>query len=164
VSALQLVFVASLSALLVGVVAFTAFTVRAALVVRSTDTGGGWLTRIGHASDRDVQRWAFVAHRATGVAVFAFLLLHVFDVALFTVSPERFDDVHELYGAAPMRVFECLLLYAILFHTFNGLRLVLLDVAELRAHTARRLLQGAVVLSLLAGTAASVLILKPVVS
>ena len=75
-----------------------------------------------------------------------------------------FDDVHELYGTVPMRVFECLLLYAILFHTFNGLRLVLLDVAELRAHTARRLLQGAVVLSALVGTTAAVLILEPVVA
>jgi succinate dehydrogenase / fumarate reductase cytochrome b subunit len=164
VTPLQLVFVTALTTLLVGVVAFTAFTVRAALALRSTAAGGGWLERIGRASDRDSQRWAFVAHRATGVAVFAFLLLHVFDVALFTLSPARFDDVHELYGTAPMRVFECLLLYAILFHTFNGLRLVLLDVAELRALTARRLLQGAVVLSLLAGSAASVLILKPVVT
>jgi succinate dehydrogenase / fumarate reductase cytochrome b subunit len=80
-----------------------------------------------------MQRWAFVAHRASGVAVFAFLTLHVFDVALYALSPARFDDVHELYGTAAMRVFECLLLFAILFHTLNGLRLVLLDVVEVQA-------------------------------
>jgi succinate dehydrogenase / fumarate reductase cytochrome b subunit len=164
VTALQLLFVAALSALLVGVVLFTAFTIRAAFVLRSSAVGGGWLERIGHASDRDVQRWAFVAHRATGVAVFAFLLLHVFDVALYTLSSSRFDDVHRLYGTAPMRVFECLLLYAILFHTFNGLRLVLLDAAELGATTARRLLQGAVVLAVIAGSGAAIVILRPVVA
>ncbi|MCP9484465.1 MAG: succinate dehydrogenase, cytochrome b556 subunit [Gaiellaceae bacterium MAG52_C11] len=163
-SALQVVFVAALTALLLGVVLFSAFTVRAALVVRPTTARGSWLVRIGRASNRDVQRWAFVAHRATGVAVFAFLLLHVFDVALFTLSPARFDDVHELYGTAPMRVFECLLFFAILFHTFNGLRLVLLDVAEIRLSTARRLLHVAVALTAVAGTAASVVILKPVVA
>ena len=65
------------------------------------------------------------------MAVFAFLLLHVFDVALFSISASRFDEVHRLYGTAGMRVFESLLLFAILFHAFNGLRLVLLDVAEL---------------------------------
>ena len=163
-SALQLVFVAALSALLAGVVVFTSFTIRVALTDRPTAARGRWLERIGRASDRDVQRWAFVAHRSTGVAVFAFLLLHVFDVALYAVSPARFDDVHELYGTAPMRVFECLLLFAILFHTFNGLRLVLLDVVEVQLSTARRLLHVALGLTASVGALASVVILKPVLA
>jgi succinate dehydrogenase / fumarate reductase cytochrome b subunit len=163
VSALQFAFVAALSALLAGVVLFSALTVRAALVARPAGPAG-WRERLGRASDRDLQRWAFVAHRASGVAVFAFLALHVFDVALYALSPARFDDVHELYGTAAMRVFECLLLFAILFHTFNGLRLVLLDVAEIRASTARRLLQLAIALAAVVGTAASIVILRPVVA
>ena len=163
-SALQLAFAAVLSSLLVAVVLFTAFTVRVALTDRPTAARGRWLERIGRASDRDVQRWAFVAHRATGVAVFAFLLLHVFDVALYTVSPARFDEVHDLYGTAPMRVFECLLLFAILFHTLNGVRLVLLDLVEVRLATARRLLHVALGLTAVAGTLASVVILKPVLA
>lgn len=161
-SALQLAFALALSALLAGVVAFTAVTVRIAVAGRPTTARGSWLERIGRAGDRDAQRWAFVAHRTTGVAVFAFLALHVFDVALYAVSPVRFDEVHELYGTAPMRVFECLLLYGILFHTLNGLRLVLLDVVEIRATLARRLLHVAVGLTVAAGTAASVVIMKPV--
>jgi len=164
VSPLQTVFVGALTALLLGVILFTVFTVHAALSVRQSAGDGGWLARIGHASDRDVQRWAYVAHRATGVAVFAFLLLHVFDVALFSISASRFDEVHDLYGTAGMRVFESLLLFAILFHTFNGLRLVLLDVAELGLGAARRLLHVAVVLTLVGGTGAAFVILKPAVS
>lgn len=163
-SALQLAFAVVLSALLAGVVLFTAFTVRIAVTDRPTTARGRWLERIGRASDRDVQRWAFVAHRATGVAVFAFLALHVFDVALYAVSPARFDEVHELYGTAVMRVFECLLLFAILFHTLNGLRLVLLDVVEVRLATARRLLHVALGLTVVTGTLASVVILKPVLT
>jgi succinate dehydrogenase / fumarate reductase, cytochrome b subunit len=163
-SQLQLAFAAVLTALLCGVVLFTVFAVRAAIKLRSSAARLGWLERIGRTTDRDVQRWAFVAHRVTGVAVFAFLLLHVFDVSLFAVSETRFDEVHRLYGSAAMRVFECLLLYAILFHTFNGLRLVALDVAEVGAAMAKRLLHGAVALTLVAGTAASVVILEPVLS
>ena len=162
-TALQFLFVAALSALLAGVVLFSALTVRAALVARPAGATG-WRVRLGEANDRDLQRWAFVAHRASGVAVFAFLTLHVFDVALYALSPARFDDVHELYGTALMRVFECLLLFAILFHTFNGLRLVLLDVAEIRASTAQRLLQLVIVLAAVLGTAASIVILRPVVA
>jgi succinate dehydrogenase / fumarate reductase cytochrome b subunit len=164
VSALQLAFAAALTTLLAGVLAFTAFTVRVALTERPTAMRGRWIERIGRAGERDVQRWAFIAHRATGVAVFAFLLLHVLDVALYAISPARFDEVHELYGTAPLRIFECLLLFAILFHTLNGLRLVLLDVVEVQASTARRLLHVALALTAVAGTAASVVILKPMVA
>jgi succinate dehydrogenase / fumarate reductase cytochrome b subunit len=165
VTALQTAFVALLTALLVGVVLFGAFATRTALAIRGSGTGGGsWINRIGRASDRDAQRWAFVAHRVTGVAVFAFLLLHVFDVSLYVISASRFDDVHRLYGTAAMRVFECLLLFAILFHTFNGLRLVVLDVAELSAQTARRLLVVAVASSIVLGVAAGAIILQPELS
>jgi succinate dehydrogenase cytochrome b subunit len=164
VSALQLAFAAALTSLLAGVLAFTAFTVRVALTERPTAMRGRWIERIGRAGDRDVQRWAFIAHRATGVAVFAFLVLHVLDVAIYAVSPARFDEVHELYGTAPLRIFECLLLFAILFHTLNGLRLVLLDVVEVQASTARTLLHVALALTAVAGTAASVVILKPMVA
>ncbi len=163
-SALQLAFVTALSTLLVAVVAFTVHTVRSALVLGHSGAPGGWVERLGRSSSRDVQRWAFVAHRATGVAVFAFLFLHVFDVALYSLSSSRFDDVHDLYGTAPMRVFESLLLYAILFHTFNGLRLVLLDVAELGVGAATRLLHVSVALTVLLGTATAVVILRPVVA
>ena len=163
-TALQFAFAVALSTLLAGVLAFTAYTVRAALTGRPTTARGHWVDRIGRASDRDAQRWAFLAHRVTGVAVFAFLLLHVLDVALYAASPARFDEVHELYGTAALRVFECLLLFAILFHTLNGLRLVLLDVVDVRAPTARRLLHVALALTAVAGTAASAVILKPVLS
>jgi succinate dehydrogenase / fumarate reductase cytochrome b subunit len=163
-SALQLAFAVVLSALLAGVVLFTAFTVRVALTDRPTTGRGRWIARIGRASDRDVQRWAFVAHRATGVAVFAFLLLHVLDVALYAVSPARFDEVHDLYGSAPLRIFECLLLFAILFHTLNGLRLVLLDIVEIRPPAARRLLHVALGLTAITGALASFVILRPVLA
>ena len=124
-SALQLAFAAALSTLLAGVLAFTAFTVRVALADRPTTARGRWIERIGRATDRDAQRWAFLAHRATGVAVFAFLLPpHSRRLAL-RVSPARFDEVHELYGTTPLRLFESALLFAILFHALNGLRLVL---------------------------------------
>ena len=163
-SSLQTVFILVLSVLLVGVVVFAISAVRGALLLRSTTSDGGWIGRIGRASDRDMQRWAFIAHRVSGVAVFAFLVLHVFDVSLLAISATRFDDVHHLYGTAPMRVFETLLCAAILFHTFNGLRLVLLDVAELGVQTARRLLHAAVALTVVLGALAGVVILLPAFS
>lgn len=162
---LQIVFGVALTSLLVAVAAFTVHTVRSALTLgRSGSESGTWLHRLARTGRHDAQRWAFVAHRATGVAVFAFLLLHVFDVALYAVSPTLFDEVHSLYGTVPLRLFECALLVGILFHTFNGLRLVALDILELSAGTAHRLLHVAVGLSVAIGVPASIVILLPVLS
>jgi succinate dehydrogenase / fumarate reductase cytochrome b subunit len=164
VSSLQIAFVTVLSLLLVTVLAFAAFVVRTAHGRRHSAAGAGWLARLGRSASRDAQRWAFVSHRISGVAVFAFLALHVLDVSLLAISPARFNNVHRLYGSAPMRVFECLLLFAILFHTFNGLRLIVLDLAELSARTARQLLQMTVALVLVIGVTASIAILGPTVA
>ncbi len=72
-------------------------------------------------------QWAFVSHRISGFLVFFFLLLHVVDVSLINVSPRLYDEVHELYGNVLLRLFEVGLLAALVFHSFNGLRIVMID-------------------------------------
>lgn len=71
--------------------------------------------------------WAFAMHRITGFLVFMFLLLHVVDVALIGISPQIYERVHALYGNILLRIFEVGLLGALVFHAFNGLRIVLVD-------------------------------------
>ena len=71
-------------------------------------------------------QWAFVLHRISGFLVFFFLLLHVVDVSLIT-RPELYDEVHAVYGNVLLRLFEVGLLAALLFHSLNGLRIVLVD-------------------------------------
>ncbi len=72
-------------------------------------------------------QWAFVMHRITGFLVFMFLLLHVVDVSLVNASPKLYNEVHDLYGNVLLRLFEVGLLGALLFHAFNGLRIVMID-------------------------------------
>jgi succinate dehydrogenase / fumarate reductase, cytochrome b subunit len=72
-------------------------------------------------------QWAFITHRVTGFLVFFFLLLHVVDVSLVNASPRLYDEVHALYGNVMLRLFEVGLLGALLFHAFNGLRIVMID-------------------------------------
>lgn len=72
-------------------------------------------------------QWAFVLHRITGFLVFMFLLLHVIDVSLVNASPQLYNEVHDLYGNVLLRLFEVGLLAALLFHAFNGLRIVMID-------------------------------------
>jgi len=165
VTLVQALFVVALIAVLLAVIGF------ATVVVAGAARGGagsfvtpallGRMVR-SPAERAEVDRWAFYAHRISGFAVFAFLALHVCDVGLYGLSHRLYDQVHQLYGTAPLRLFECGLLFGILFHTLNGLRILAIDLADLRVVTARRLLAGAFALTVVLGLLGSVVILRPV--
>jgi len=71
--------------------------------------------------------WSWVLHRITGVAIFFFLLVHVLDTALIRVSPEAYNAVIGTYKTPIMGLGEVALVGAIVFHAFNGLRIILVD-------------------------------------
>lgn len=71
--------------------------------------------------------WSWVLHRITGVAIFFFLLVHVLDTALVRVSPEAYNAVIGTYQTPIMGLGEVALVGAIVFHAFNGLRIILVD-------------------------------------
>jgi succinate dehydrogenase / fumarate reductase cytochrome b subunit len=74
--------------------------------------------------------WSWVAHRVTGVLVFFFLLVHVLDTALVRVSPEAYNQVIDTYKNPFMNVMEVGLVGAVLYHAFNGLRIIAIDFWE----------------------------------
>ena len=106
-------------------------------------------------------QWAFVLHRITGFLVFMFLLLHIIDVSLINIDTELYNEVHELYGNVLLRLFEVGLLLALLFHSFNGIRIVLVDFFPGMVGRERRLYGVVVVLTLLAGIPGGYIIMLP---
>jgi succinate dehydrogenase / fumarate reductase cytochrome b subunit len=71
--------------------------------------------------------WSWVAHRVTGVLIFFFLLVHVLDTALVRVSPEAYNAAISTYQTEIMGLGEAGLVAAIVFHAFNGIRILLVD-------------------------------------
>ena len=71
--------------------------------------------------------WSWVAHRVTGVLIFFFLFAHVLDTALVRVSPEAYNDVIGTYKNPIVGLAEAGLVAAIIFHAFNGVRVMLVD-------------------------------------
>jgi len=53
--------------------------------------------------------------------------VHVLDTALVRVSPEAYNDVIGTYKNPIMGLGEAGLVLAIVFHAFNGIRLILVD-------------------------------------
>ena len=69
--------------------------------------------------------WAF--HRISGVAIFAFLVLHVVDIFLVGAAPELYDTLLGFYATPIGILMEWLLGAAVLYHALNGLRIVIMD-------------------------------------
>jgi succinate dehydrogenase / fumarate reductase cytochrome b subunit len=69
--------------------------------------------------------WAF--HRISGVAIWAFILLHVLDIWLANVNPPLYNDLLSLYGSPVGRLLETALGAAVLYHALNGLRIIIMD-------------------------------------
>lgn len=74
-----------------------------------------------------VGMWSWVLHRITGVAIFFFLLVHVLDTSLVRLSPEAYNVVVATYKTPLVGLGELGLVAAILYHAFNGLRVILID-------------------------------------
>jgi succinate dehydrogenase / fumarate reductase cytochrome b subunit len=161
----QTAFLAALTAIVLLVGVFGVIVVvrarRATRVPATTVVG-----RLGRPSIArlELHRWAFYAHRTGGIAILGFLALHLVDVGLVAVSPALYDEVHTLYGTLLLRVFEVGLLVAILFHCFDGLRLVLLDLVDVGWRTSERLLWLAVALTIVIAIPAAIVILGPIVA
>lgn len=71
--------------------------------------------------------WPWVLHRITGAAIFFFLFVHVLDTALVRISPQVYNQVVETYKTPVVSLMELGLVAAVLFHTLNGIRVVLMD-------------------------------------
>ncbi|MGI9079669.1 MAG: succinate dehydrogenase, cytochrome b556 subunit [Acidimicrobiales bacterium] len=107
-------------------------------------------------------QWAFVGHRVSGFLVFFFLLLHIVDVSLVR-WPATYDDVHAVYGNVVLRLFEVGLLFALVFHSLNGLRIVAVDFFPGAVKNERRLLSAVVVMTMLLGIPGAWVIMLPFV-
>jgi succinate dehydrogenase / fumarate reductase cytochrome b subunit len=102
-----------------------------------------------------------VGHRISGFLVFMFLLLHIVDVSMINIDPELYDELHQLYGNVLLRLFEVGLLFALLFHSLNGLRIVAVDFFPGVIRNERKLFVGVLALTLLAGIPGGYIIMLP---
>ncbi|MET3804896.1 succinate dehydrogenase / fumarate reductase cytochrome b subunit [Nakamurella sp. UYEF19] len=71
--------------------------------------------------------WSWVAHRITGVLTFFFLFAHVLDTALVRVSPDSYNKVIATYKNPLVNLLEVGLVGAVLYHSLNGIRIMLVD-------------------------------------
>ena len=72
-------------------------------------------------------QWSWLLHRVTGLAVLLFLLIHIVDITLIGFGPKVYNDALNVFGNPVVRVISLALIGAVLYHAFNGVRIILID-------------------------------------
>ncbi|HLG75707.1 MAG TPA: succinate dehydrogenase, cytochrome b556 subunit [Ktedonobacteraceae bacterium] len=71
--------------------------------------------------------WSWLLHRITGLAILLFLLIHIVDVSMLGFGPEVYNKSVLLFDHWVVRLLSLALVGAVLFHAFNGVRIMVID-------------------------------------
>jgi succinate dehydrogenase / fumarate reductase cytochrome b subunit len=70
---------------------------------------------------------AWILHRVSGLALSAYLLLHIYDLRSAQKGAAAFDEAMAVFRTPFWKVMDLLLVAAVLYHTLNGIRLLAFD-------------------------------------
>ena len=90
--------------------------------------------------------WAYLLQRLTGIGLVAYLFVHIWALTSLTHGRAAFAKEMKTFTTPPFKVAEWLLGALVMFHAFNGIRVVIVDLAE-GAKYHKKLLAGAWILS-----------------
>jgi succinate dehydrogenase / fumarate reductase, cytochrome b subunit len=81
----------------------------------------GWLDPRGRA----IGSWAFAVNRVTGLGLLVYLYLHLGVLSLLLAGESAWTDFLELATSTVFLLLDVLLLFGLLFHGLNGVRVAL---------------------------------------
>lgn len=124
-------------------------------------------SRLARAQARVVSyrvSWAQLAwfgHRLSGIGVLVYLFIHIVETSMVTLGPTVYDATLGLFRNLPIRLGEIVLMAALVYHSLNGLKVILLDFFPATTTWYRPLTYGVVIATLTAMIPLSVLMLAP---
>lgn len=74
-----------------------------------------------------IGQWSWVLHRLTGLGVVFFLVLHVIDTSWAAFYPDLYEKAIASYQSPLFTIGEFGLVFAVVYHAFNGLRIAIFD-------------------------------------
>ncbi len=72
-------------------------------------------------------QYAWALHRAAGIGILFFLLVHIIDISLIGLGSNLYDASVEFYAHPVLVPMEVLLVGAVVYHTLNGIRVMMID-------------------------------------
>ncbi len=90
-------------------------------VVRALRAGGPPI----YAGDPGQYAWVF--HRASGIGILFFLLIHIIDIVLVALGRDVYDHSVSFYARGELIPMEIALVGAVIYNALNGIRVILID-------------------------------------
>ncbi len=79
---------------------------------------------------KDSGSWAWILHRISGIALIAYLFLHIWSLSPLTQGKAAFEQKMATYSGTFFSLIEWFLFAFVLFHALNGVRIVIVDWAD----------------------------------
>jgi len=92
--------------------------------------------------------FAWLLHRVAGLGVLLFLLVHIVDISLLGFGPNVYNEGIALFGTTLVRIISLLLIAALLYHSFNGVRIMLIDFVPQAVRYQRSMFWAAMILTI----------------
>jgi succinate dehydrogenase / fumarate reductase cytochrome b subunit len=70
---------------------------------------------------------AWMLHRITGLALVFYIVLHIWVVSTLQIGPDTFQATMNFVSAPLFRFLEVGLLFCVIYHALNGLRVIAID-------------------------------------
>ena len=89
--------------------------------IKKTVTGYAlYMGREGH--------YAFILHRLTGLGTLLFLIIHILDTSTVYFFPSLYEHAIAIYRSTLFMLGEIALVFAVIYHGVNGIRLAIVDL------------------------------------
>jgi succinate dehydrogenase / fumarate reductase cytochrome b subunit len=82
--------------------------------------------------------FSFLLHRLTGLGTLLFLTIHILDTATVYFFPHLYEEAIALYRTTPLMLGEIALVFSVVFHGVNGIRIAVIDLYKPESWTIER--------------------------
>jgi succinate dehydrogenase / fumarate reductase cytochrome b subunit len=127
-------------------------------------TFGTWIAQAQARVVRYRVSWAQLAwfgHRLSGIGVLVYLFMHIVETSMVLLGPDVYNATLGLFRNPVIRAGEIVLMAALVYHSLNGLKIILIDFVPASTAWYRPLTYGVVIATVVAMVPLSIIMFAP---